>query len=281
MAETEASTILCTSAAVSCPAVADWTAASTSARVTPGWAEAWTAASTIFWISMALVPSGTASETALDTDAFTESLTSFAISSADGPAGAAGSSLAQAISTMRTTETAASDTIFTVLLPKNIVNPPLFPEHLQFVYTNEPNLPYVDRRCQHGRGIHEGEPCRLKASLPPQLLDSLTAECHASPVQHRPRRGRRVKGDALCKPVEIQADVACLILGVETRELSKQVRNRFGMDATATVGKRGPAQPLQPSATFIFAGLCAVMPNVRIMEIDIDDVSWKDALAGC
>ena len=30
--------------------------------------------------------------------------------------------------------------------------------------------------------------------------------------------------------------------------------------------------------TFIIAGLCAVIPNVRIMEIDIDDVSWKDAL---
>ena len=113
---TEASTILCTSAAVSCPAVADWTAASTSARVTPGWAEAEMAASTIFCISMALVPSGTASATAWDTEAFTESLTSFAISSADGPAGAAGSSLAHAISAIRTTETAASQTIFAALL---------------------------------------------------------------------------------------------------------------------------------------------------------------------
>ena len=26
------------------------------------------------------------------------------------------------------------------------------------------------------------------------------------------------------------------------------------------------------------AGLCAVLPNVRIMEIDIDDVAWKDEL---
>jgi L-alanine-DL-glutamate epimerase-like enolase superfamily enzyme len=26
------------------------------------------------------------------------------------------------------------------------------------------------------------------------------------------------------------------------------------------------------------ASLCAVLPNVRIMEIDIDDVPWKDEL---
>jgi galactonate dehydratase len=31
-------------------------------------------------------------------------------------------------------------------------------------------------------------------------------------------------------------------------------------------------------ATFISANLCAVTPNVRIMEIDIDDVPWKDEL---
>ena len=31
-------------------------------------------------------------------------------------------------------------------------------------------------------------------------------------------------------------------------------------------------------ATFISASLCAVLPNVRIMEIDIDDVPWKDDL---
>ncbi len=31
-------------------------------------------------------------------------------------------------------------------------------------------------------------------------------------------------------------------------------------------------------ATFISASLCAVLPNVRIMEVDIDDVPWKDAL---
>lgn len=29
-------------------------------------------------------------------------------------------------------------------------------------------------------------------------------------------------------------------------------------------------------ATFISASLCAVLPNVRIMEIDVDQVSWKD-----
>lgn len=31
-------------------------------------------------------------------------------------------------------------------------------------------------------------------------------------------------------------------------------------------------------ATLISASLCAVLPNVRIMEIDIDDVPWKDDL---
>jgi L-alanine-DL-glutamate epimerase-like enolase superfamily enzyme len=31
-------------------------------------------------------------------------------------------------------------------------------------------------------------------------------------------------------------------------------------------------------STFISASLCAVLPNVRIQEIDIDDVSWKDEL---
>ena len=31
-------------------------------------------------------------------------------------------------------------------------------------------------------------------------------------------------------------------------------------------------------ATFASASLCAVLPNVRIMEIDIDDVPWKDDL---
>ncbi|MFO1350273.1 MAG: mandelate racemase/muconate lactonizing enzyme family protein [Gammaproteobacteria bacterium] len=31
-------------------------------------------------------------------------------------------------------------------------------------------------------------------------------------------------------------------------------------------------------ATFISASLCAVLPNVRIMETDVDDVPWKDAL---
>lgn len=31
-------------------------------------------------------------------------------------------------------------------------------------------------------------------------------------------------------------------------------------------------------ASFISASLCAVLPNVRIMEIDIDDVPWKDEL---
>ena len=31
-------------------------------------------------------------------------------------------------------------------------------------------------------------------------------------------------------------------------------------------------------ATFIGASLCAVLPNVRIMETDVDDVAWKDDL---
>ena len=31
-------------------------------------------------------------------------------------------------------------------------------------------------------------------------------------------------------------------------------------------------------STFISASLCAVLPNVRIMEIEVDDVSWKDQL---
>jgi galactonate dehydratase len=31
-------------------------------------------------------------------------------------------------------------------------------------------------------------------------------------------------------------------------------------------------------ASFIGASLCAVLPNVRIMEIDVDDVPWKDEL---
>ena len=31
-------------------------------------------------------------------------------------------------------------------------------------------------------------------------------------------------------------------------------------------------------SSFISASLCAVLPNVRIMEIDIDDVPWKDAM---
>jgi L-alanine-DL-glutamate epimerase-like enolase superfamily enzyme len=31
-------------------------------------------------------------------------------------------------------------------------------------------------------------------------------------------------------------------------------------------------------STFISASLCAVLPNVRILEIDIDDVAWKDDL---
>ncbi len=31
-------------------------------------------------------------------------------------------------------------------------------------------------------------------------------------------------------------------------------------------------------ASFVSASLCAVLPNVRIMEIDIDDVPWKDEL---
>jgi L-alanine-DL-glutamate epimerase-like enolase superfamily enzyme len=31
-------------------------------------------------------------------------------------------------------------------------------------------------------------------------------------------------------------------------------------------------------STFMSAALCAALPNVRIMEIDIDDVPWKDEL---
>ena len=31
-------------------------------------------------------------------------------------------------------------------------------------------------------------------------------------------------------------------------------------------------------STFISASLCAVLPNVRIMETDVDDVPWKDEL---
>ena len=31
-------------------------------------------------------------------------------------------------------------------------------------------------------------------------------------------------------------------------------------------------------ATFISAQFCAAVPNVRIMEVDIDDVPWKDEL---
>ena len=31
-------------------------------------------------------------------------------------------------------------------------------------------------------------------------------------------------------------------------------------------------------SSFISASLCATLPNVRIMEIDIDDVPWKDDL---
>lgn len=31
-------------------------------------------------------------------------------------------------------------------------------------------------------------------------------------------------------------------------------------------------------ATLISAHLCAIVPNVRIMEIDVDDVPWKDDL---
>ena len=31
-------------------------------------------------------------------------------------------------------------------------------------------------------------------------------------------------------------------------------------------------------ATFVAASLCAVLPNVRIMEVDVDDVPWKDEL---
>ena len=31
-------------------------------------------------------------------------------------------------------------------------------------------------------------------------------------------------------------------------------------------------------SSFISASLCAVLPNVKIMEIDIDDVPWKDQM---
>jgi L-alanine-DL-glutamate epimerase-like enolase superfamily enzyme len=31
-------------------------------------------------------------------------------------------------------------------------------------------------------------------------------------------------------------------------------------------------------STFMSANLCATLPNVRIMEIDVDDVPWKDEL---
>ena len=31
-------------------------------------------------------------------------------------------------------------------------------------------------------------------------------------------------------------------------------------------------------SSYISASLCATLPNVRIMEIDIDDVPWKDEL---
>jgi L-alanine-DL-glutamate epimerase-like enolase superfamily enzyme len=31
-------------------------------------------------------------------------------------------------------------------------------------------------------------------------------------------------------------------------------------------------------STFISASLCATLPNVRIMETDVDDVPWKDEL---
>ena len=31
-------------------------------------------------------------------------------------------------------------------------------------------------------------------------------------------------------------------------------------------------------SSFMSASLCAVLPNIRIMEIDIDDVPWKDEL---
>jgi galactonate dehydratase len=33
-------------------------------------------------------------------------------------------------------------------------------------------------------------------------------------------------------------------------------------------------------STVISLNLCATLPNVRIMEIDIDDVPWKDELTG-
>ena len=31
-------------------------------------------------------------------------------------------------------------------------------------------------------------------------------------------------------------------------------------------------------SSFISASLCAVLPNIKIMEIDVDQVSWKDDL---
>ena len=34
-------------------------------------------------------------------------------------------------------------------------------------------------------------------------------------------------------------------------------------------------------ASFVSASLCAVLPNVRIMEIEVDDVAWKDDLVTC
>jgi L-alanine-DL-glutamate epimerase-like enolase superfamily enzyme len=33
-------------------------------------------------------------------------------------------------------------------------------------------------------------------------------------------------------------------------------------------------------ATAIAAQWCAAIPNVRILELDVDDVPWRDALAG-
>ena len=42
-------------------------------------------------------------------------------------------------------------------------------------------------------------------------------------------------------------------------------------------GYRNSRSTAMPSS-FISASLCAVLPNVRIMEIDIDDVPWKDEL---
>jgi len=31
-------------------------------------------------------------------------------------------------------------------------------------------------------------------------------------------------------------------------------------------------------ATFMSANLCATIPNVRMLEVDVDDVPWKDEL---